>query len=254
MWQLFRAGRYLEIVNDGAHSDRELATKSAEHRVLLAHAMFQAGRSERAREIVDRERERSTGIARARCELISGMLCRDDAQYSKALQHYNAAFQIERDVAEDVDTAWTALYRFRLLAHLHSSDELAPMLAEVRRHVAKAGNAHVSSHMHDAVALMEAANGRIDEARRHLEISSSLIRSFPNAALEQIGYVSASFVDFFDCRFQSAVSNLNAARKLSSVTGSKYTGVIDCNLGHAALSLGRLDAAQNHFRSALHHG
>jgi DNA-binding NtrC family response regulator/tetratricopeptide (TPR) repeat protein len=251
-WHLFKCGRYLDIVTDGV--DRDLAAKHPEHRVLLAHAMFLAGRSERARAIVDQERERVSGIVRARCELIDGMLCRDGAQFGKALQHYNVAFQIAREQGDDLETAWAALYRFRLLAQLHSSDELAPMLADVRRYVAKAGNAHVSAHMHDAVAQMEASNGRTEEARRHLDISASLIRAYPNAGLEQIGFISSSFVDFFECRYQSAVSNLNAARKLSSVTGSKYAGVIDCNLGHAALVLGKLDAAENHFVSVLNHG
>src|SRR5688572_31301545 len=193
----------------------------AEHRVLLAHAMFQAGQINRARQVVERERERATGIVRSRYELLSGMLCRHDAQLAKALQHYNAAFQIAHEHRGDLDVAWASLYRFRLLAQLHGSDELAPMLAEVRRHVARAGDPHAAAHMHDAVALMEASNGRIEEARRHLEISTSLIRAYPNAALEQIGLISASFVDFFECKFESAVEHLHAARRLSSITGAR---------------------------------
>jgi DNA-binding NtrC family response regulator/tetratricopeptide (TPR) repeat protein len=241
----------LDIV---AQSDREPANLHAEHRVLLAHASFQAGRIDRARHIVERELEQATGIVRARYELIAGMLCRHGAQLRNALQHYNSAFQIAREQGDDVETAWASLHRFRLLAQLHSSDELAPMLAEVRRYVAKAGDPHATAHMHDAVALMEAANGRPEEARRHLEISTSLLRSFPNAGLEQVVLISSSYVDFFECRFQSAVDKLNAARQLSSVTGSRDAGVIECNLGHAMLVLGRVQAAESYFRHAIEHG
>ena len=252
--QLFKAGRYLDIVTHGNYAERELATMHAEHRVLLAHAMFQAGQIERARQIVERERERASGIARSRYELLIGMLCRHDARLIKALQHYNLAFQIAQEQAEDIDVAWASLYRFRLLAQLHGSDELAPMLAEVRRFVARAGDPHAAAHMHDAVALMEASNGRTEEARRHLEISTSLIRRFPNSDLEQVVLISSSFVDFFESRFQSAVDHLNAARRLASVTGSRNAGVLECNLGHAMLVLGRLQPAETYFRHVLEHG
>jgi DNA-binding NtrC family response regulator len=182
------------------------------------------------------------------------MLCRHNAQLSKALQHLNSAFQIAREERDDLNTAWAALHRFRLLAQLHSSDELAPMLVDVRRYVAKAGDPHVAAHMHDAVALMEASNGRTEEARRHLDISSSLIRTFPNSALEQIGLISASFVDFFECKFESAVAHLNAARRLVSITGARDAGVIECNLGHAMLVLGKFEPAEAYFEHVLKHG
>jgi len=250
--QLFDAGRYLDIINENGYPDRHLSTMQPEHRVLVAHALFQGGRVERAREIV--EREHATGIVRSRCELINGMLCRHRAQLGKALQHFNVSLQIAREEKSDIDTAWAALHRFRLLAQLHPSDELVPLLAEVRRCVAKAGDPHASAHMHDAVALMEAANGRPEEARRHLEISASLIRTFPNAALEQVALISRSFVDFLECRFQGVIDSLNAAQKLASVTGSRDAGVIECNLGHATLAIGRLQSAESFFKQVLEHG
>ena len=50
--QLFKAGRYAEIVAHNT-SDHELSALPAEYRVFLAHAMFQAGQIGRAREIGD---------------------------------------------------------------------------------------------------------------------------------------------------------------------------------------------------------
>lgn len=252
--KVFDTGRYLDIVAETNYTERHLSTLQVEHRVLIANAMFQAGRVERAREIIEREREHPAGIIRSRCELLRGMLCRHDAQLAKALLHFNTALQIAREENSDLDTAWAALHRFRLLAQLRPSDELAPMLSEVRRHVAKAGDAHVAAHMHDAVALMEASNGRPEEARRHLEISASLIRAFPNAALEQLMLISTAFVDLQESEFQGAIDNLNAARKLASVTGSRDAGVIDCNLGHSMLALGRLRLAEGFLKQVVEHG
>ena len=57
------------------------------------------------------------------------------------------------------------------------------------------------------------ANGRTEEARRHLanwRIADS--STFPNAGLEQMVLISSSYVDFFECKFQSAVEHLNAAQ------------------------------------------
>jgi tetratricopeptide (TPR) repeat protein len=249
--ELFRTGRYIDIVTK---STGDVSTLRAEHRVLVTYALFQAGRLDKARQIVESERERSTGVVRSQYELIAGMLCRHNAQLSKALQHLNSAFQIAREERDELNTAWAALHRFRLLAQLHSSDELAPMLTDVRRYVARAGDPHVAAHMHDAVALMEASQGRTEEARRHLDISSSLIKAFPNAALEQISLISASFVDFFECKFESAVGHLHAARRLVSITGARDAGVIECNLGHAMLVLGKFEPAEAYFEHVLKNG
>ncbi len=254
MRQLFAAGRYLEIVTHSDHSDRELASLQPDHRILLAHAMYLAGRFERAREIVDRERERTASVVRSQCELITGLLCRQSGHLSKALQHYNTAYQLAHERGDIHDTAWAAIHRFRLMAQLHPSDELAPMLTEVRRHVTRTGDPHAAAVMHDTVALMEASHGRTEEAHRHLEISTSLIRDFPNAGLEQMVLISSSFVDYFECKFQDVVEHLNAARRLAAVTGNRWSGVIECNLGHATLVLGRLPAAETYFRQAFEHG
>ena len=252
--QLFKAGRYLDIVGQSDYSERELAGLQPEHRVLVAQAMILTGRVDRARLIVERERERATGVIKSKCELIIGLLYRMTAEPGKALQHYNLALQIALEQSDDVAAAWAALYRFRLLAQLRPSDELAPMLSEVRRLVAKIADPHAATVMHDAVASMEASNGRTDEARRHLDICSSLIRGFPNVDLEQMVLISSAAVNLFERKPHIAVDELNRARQLANVTGNRYAGVIENNLGHAMLLLGRLRHAENHFRHVLDHG
>ena len=249
--RLFRAGHYLDVVEQSDCSPRELDSLSPEHRGLIAYAMFQAGRIDKALEIANRERDRATGILRSRLELITGLVLRHKAQIEKALHHFNCACQLAREHRDTVEIAWTSLYRFRLLAQLRPADELAPLLAELRRSVALAGDAHAAAHMHNAVALMETLNGRPQEARRHLEISQSLIRSFPNAGLEQVNHISSFYVDFVECRYQSAIDSLSAARRLSSVTGTRESGVIDCNEGHLMMVLGRFQAAEALFRRVV---
>ena len=67
------------------------------------------------------------------------------------------------------------------------------MLTEMRQAALRAGDPHAVAYMHYAVALMEASNGRTREARRHLNLTDSLIQAYPNAWLEQLNLIAISF-------------------------------------------------------------
>jgi DNA-binding NtrC family response regulator/tetratricopeptide (TPR) repeat protein len=249
---MFRAGRYVDILTELGSPDRDLSSFTPELRILLAHTFLQTGQIRRALEIVNRESgQRISPVLRSQCELISGVACRHNAEIGKALQHYQVAVQYAREGDDPAQTAWAAIQMFRLLAELHRSDELAPMLSDVRRFVTKAGDAHATAYMHDAVALMEASNGRTEEARRHLNVGRSLIHSYPNAWLEQLNLIGAFFLDFLECKYRSAIAHLEQARRLLPITGSRERTVIDCNHGHTLLVMGRFEAAIERFRALV---
>jgi DNA-binding NtrC family response regulator len=150
-----------------------------------------------------------------------------------------------------VQFAWATVQRFRLFAELRPSDELVPMLGDVRRFVTKAGDPHAVAYMHYAVALMEASSGRTQEARRHLAVSHSLVRSYPNAWLEQLNLIASFFLDFLECNYRGAITNLERARALLAITGSRERTLIECNQAHALLVTGRFRAATERFRSVV---
>jgi len=250
--KLFRSGRYLDILTDLAASKRDVNALEPELRLLVAHTFLQTGDVRRAVGIVDRELAHNPPSAlRAQCELIKGLASRHNAQVTEALQHYQVAVQHAKQHDDPVLLAWAALQRFRLLVELHPSDELGPMLGDMRRIATKAGDPHASAYMHYAVALMEASNGRPQEARRHLEVSRSLVRSFPNAWLEQLNLIAAFFLDFLECNYRAALVHLDQARALLTVTGSREKTLIESNLGHVLLVTGRLRAASDLFNAVV---
>jgi DNA-binding NtrC family response regulator len=117
------------------------------------------------------------------------------------------------------------------------------MLPEVRNMVAKAADVQVNAYLHDSIALMEVANGRLGEAHRHLKLARSLLSSEPNAWLLQVIEVSSFFVAFLENDYHGASGHLKSARKLLFVVGDQDKHLIECNEAHALIVLGKFDAA-----------
>jgi DNA-binding NtrC family response regulator/tetratricopeptide (TPR) repeat protein len=250
--RLFRSGHYLDILRDVKLSQRDLSALKPAHRILIAHTLLQTGEVQRAVEQIDRELELDLSPAlRSQCELIKGLACRHHAEISKALHHYQLSVQYARQDQDYLQLIWASVQRFRLLAELYPSDELAPMVAELRQLSIKAGDAQAVAYMHYAVALMEASNGRISEARRHLTLSQSLLIRYPNAWLEQLNFIAIFVLDFLDCDYREGLANLERARDLLPITGSRERTLIDCNEAHALLVTGKFKSATERFRTVL---
>jgi DNA-binding NtrC family response regulator/tetratricopeptide (TPR) repeat protein len=122
------------------------------------------------------------------------------------------------------------------------------MLAEVRTAVTRAGDTHLSAYMHDSIALMEASAGRTQEARRHLRISAGMLDRFPNAWLQQRLFLSSSFLDFLDCKYDEALNHLRRARELAPTAGAGLLPIIDCNEAHSLIVMGQFKAAEKCLR------
>jgi hypothetical protein len=85
---------------------------------------------------------------------------------------------------------------------------------------------------------------------RHLEISASLFERFPNAALDTADADIRGCRDLLENKFQSAIDNLNAPRKLARA-GSREVGFIDAILDIPSLALGRLQLRRASLRTWL---
>jgi DNA-binding NtrC family response regulator len=188
---------------------------------------------------------------RARCEVIKALVARNNAEVTKALQHYQVAVQYAKLAKDDVQLVWASVQKFRLVAEFRPSDELAPILTEIRQAAVRAGDPHAVAYMHYAVALMEASNGRTREARRHLGLTDSLLQTYPNAWLEQLNLIAAFFLDFLECDYQAGLEHLKRARAFLPITGSLERTLIDCNEAHVLLVIGRLTSAAEKFRRVI---
>jgi len=117
------------------------------------------------------------------------------------------------------------------------------MLPEVRKVVARAGDVQIAAYLHDSIALMEVANGRLSEARRHIKLARSLLESDPNAWLQQVVEVSSFFVAFLENDYAAASDHLNRARRLLPIAGDQDRFLIECNEAHALIITGKYQAA-----------
>ena len=244
---LFRQGRYAEILSD--FDWRSVESVSQDHRVLLAHAAFHAGKVATAFDIATRENATtsSSGI-RAECEAVIGLVHKRQADWRTAIKHFHASVHWAKDGRAPTQIGWSSLRLFRTLAEVGPTDALAALLTEVRKAVARAGDPHLTCYMHDSIALMEASAGRVEEARRHLRIAFGIIERHPNSWLNQVALISSFYLDFIEHRYAEALKHLRAARDLSSVVGEGFVPVIECNEGHLLLVTGHYDVAERHLR------
>src|SRR5688572_19250790 len=244
---LFRQGHYAQIVCD---SDwRSLESVSQDHRVLLAHAAFHAGKIATAFEIATRENAATSSAGvRAECEAVIGLVHKRQADWRAAIKHFHVSLHWAKDGRVPAQIGWSSLRLFRTLAEVGPTDALAAQLTEVRKAVARAGDPHLTGYMHDSIALMEASAGRLEEARRHLRIAFGIIERHPNSWLNQVALISSFYLDFLEHRYDEALKHLRAARELSSVVGEGFFPVIECNEGHLLLVTGHYDSAERHLR------
>ncbi len=241
---LFRAGRFAEVHALYKAIANDTKGVSPEHRVDLAYALYYAGDTGGALEIVQAENSsKAPAAVRSKCELVLGLTKRSHAEIDEAARHFHSALHLAKDSKDPRQIAWASLHLFRILAETQPGETLVGMLRDVRFCVTRAADSHISAYMHDSIALMEASAGRFEEARRHLKTSLSLIEREPHAALEQLNLISAFFVDFRECRYADALSHLRAARNLMPTAGIVQKPVIDCDEAHALMMAGRFDGA-----------
>ena len=86
---------------------------------------------------------------------------------------------------------------------------------------------------------MEAQNGNLIEADRHLRIARELVRSHPNSWLEQLCDINAFCIAFLENDLESAKKHLNHARSLSRITGS-LSSIIENNEAHLLIRIGEV--------------
>ena len=249
---LYSAGQYLDIIAKSNTSDDALACMEQPHRLLLARVLIQVDLS-RAQQIAERENHPNAPTsARSTCKLILGLARRRDGAFESALAHFRRALQLAQDSRDSHQSAWASVYLFRLLAEVRPSKAAISVLRDARQCVTKAGDPHAAAFLHDSIALIEASTGRVKEARRHLEISASLIEKHPNAWLHHTWAVSSFCAAFLDCDYTSASRHLQEARRLLATTGAEYLrSIIECNEGHAALVTGRFTVAEDRFLRAI---
>ena len=241
--ELFRAGQFVDLVGR-ARPTADLRSTSPELRLLVAHALFHTADTPTAERLALLENTPSASPAfRAHCEQILGLVRRRQGAIASARNHFHTAIQLAKEDRDYKRAAWSSLQLFRALAESESAATIAGMLPEVRSVVTRAADLQISAYLHDSIALMEVANGRLSESQRHIKLARSLLESEPNAWLLQVVEISSFFVAFLENDYATASEHLRSARNLLAVTGDQDKALIEGNDAHALTVTGKYDAA-----------
>jgi DNA-binding NtrC family response regulator len=248
---LFRKGHYRELISRSDLRDAALARLTPAHRLLLARALMHID-PERASEIAQHENTPDAPPAiRSTCELVMALTRRRQGAFEEALARFQRAVQLAREAGDIKQIAWAYLHLFRVLAETQPHDAALAVLGEARTYVTRAGDPHAAAFMHDSIALVEGSTGRIDEARRHLDISAALLDKHPNDWLGQLWGLSAFCVNFLGCDYAAAAAHLQKGKRfLSSIGGAHASVTFATNEGHAALVTGHFAAAEERLQRA----
>ncbi len=242
--ELFRAGRFVDLVQQAVRAN-DLRLPPNRNCDFFLRTPFSTLPT---RPLLSESRNSKTShqphlTSRAYCEQVLGLLRRRQGAIGQARNHFQTAIQIANESRDQKRTAWASLHLFRTLAESEAAAAIAGMLPEVRKVVARAGDVQIAAYLHDSIALMEVANGRLNEARRHIKLARSLLESDPNAWLQQVVEVSSFFVAFLENNYAAASDHLKRARRLLPITGDQDRFLIECNEAHALIITGKYQAA-----------
>jgi DNA-binding NtrC family response regulator/tetratricopeptide (TPR) repeat protein len=252
---LFHAGRFADLLRVSMPflHHGELSTHD---RLLIARAMVHTGDIERARHIAETANEQNAGpLLRSRCELILGLVAKRIGDLPAARRRLQHSVHLAREAADGKQLAWSQLSLFRLLAEGEPEGLLSAVLAETRRVVSTAGDPHVAAYLHDCVSLLEAQTGRLDEARRHLQVAASIVERYPHAWIEQVVCTSHLCLACLEHDSANAAKHAAKARKLSEITGG-YSGdfTVDINEANINILTGRFARAHTSLTRVLDRG
>jgi DNA-binding NtrC family response regulator/tetratricopeptide (TPR) repeat protein len=126
------------------------------------------------------------------------------------------------------------------------------MLPDVRRFVGRAGLPQVTAYLHNCVGVLEGQTGRLDEARRHLDIAESLLRLAPNLWLAGSVQLNRGSLEGARCEFERALNHFQAAKEIAKQSGHQHNAVAAAgSLGHVQVLLGQFEKAKHTLEGVL---
>jgi DNA-binding NtrC family response regulator/tetratricopeptide (TPR) repeat protein len=253
--RLFAEGEFLRIIEDSGQ-EKERQALEPRHRVIVANALAFGPDIESARRLAEMDCYPPTPSAvRSQAESVFAYTSWRLGEIDAAVHHAQCALRLAQEAAQPERIAWAHLHLFRFLIARDPVTKVLAALPEVRSVVARAGTGPATACLHTYVAVLEGHMGRMDEARRHLDIADSILQASPNL------YVRGSALESRGCMlcvlnrdFNKAVNYLRAAKQASQKSGHLYTSIAsDTNLGHIQLLVGDFSTAQATFSRLLHH-
>jgi transcriptional regulator with PAS, ATPase and Fis domain/tetratricopeptide (TPR) repeat protein len=245
---------------DFANALRELdrLTNSAKHTAaamaLRADVMCSLGKTGTARTVAESllaNGRRLSTVEIASCEYVLGKVCREDRNSATAISHLQRAISL---ASQAKDLALVCRAESSLLTVLSDSgpDVVRPLIAELRNHVTRLGDPHVTAHLHICIGEMEAKAGLFAPARRQGMLALDILQTYPNSWLEAMAENLVFAIGLLRSDFSQGPSRGLRALTLAEKSGSGSM-CRSClgNLGNFFYRCGDFDRAVESFERAL---
>jgi DNA-binding NtrC family response regulator/tetratricopeptide (TPR) repeat protein len=244
--RLFNEGEFFRLIELSGGNEQARIALEPRHRVTVANALALVGEFDEARRLAELDRGSAAAPAiRSQAEWTLGLVSWRTGHISSAIQHARMAVRLAHESADAERIAWALLHSFRLSIQCGPMDAIMAALPEVRKAVAHAGVSRASAYLHSCVAVLEGQTGRLDEARRHLDIAESLLHLAPNAWLAGLVQMDRGAVACHKCEFEVAYNHLRSAKEIARRIGyQQNTVAVDATLGHVQFLVGEFDESK----------
>ena len=249
--ELLRRGRFTETAatlkrfSQGSHSQRKDLLVQA----LLADALERTGQNEDAEIIASRGLQKVSEHG-ARFHLVLGNVLRARGEIGKAIKHLQIA--VAMAISDQEMSCWAQLRLMTAIGELRGREAAMARLEEVKRTLAKYGDARPFAALHLWFVETDTMRGDLHSARRHLKTADSLLSQIDDAWLRGYLAINSSVVHYYHAEIDEARRWAEAAIVWSRESGHRTTKrAAHANLGYFDFAVGQLARAEEHFQTAL---
>lgn len=219
---------------------------------LRSELLYHTGRVESAEHVATELLRHCSGRdeLKARLTYVLAMTAFERGQFGQSLEYINRSLFFSEAAGDPSLLATSQLGLLRLVADGHTGD--VPLLADVRKVVARSGDPHLIVGLRLHFARAEASRHSPQESRRHLLAADDLLKRFPNLWLQGRVHLGLSVVDALSGDVRSSIEQAHLAIGCASKSGHSRTelgGLI--NLSHALQGIGGCAEARDCIRTVL---
>ena len=190
---------------------------------------------------------------RCRCEVVLARMDREAGHTADAIKRLQRACTLARQTKENPRLLASCLALLSLFVSQSSGpDATAPILAELRAAVTKAGSAQMWATFHMCAAQIDARQGLLRTAKKHTRTARGLLASEPHLSIETHLSITDFGVAVMSCDYSQALVYARQGVQLATETGC-VTLQRNClgNLSYVLYQRGDFDGALTAFNQSL---
>jgi len=253
--QLMRNGRFLKalsLLENYVRTSRSDRTRDFLAEAILADALQRNGSNQRAQDIAVRNLPRVKACPQlaARYHFVLGNIDRERGRNGEAISHFRLAVDL---AGSDLELAcWSHLRLIRAIAEFSGTPAAFTHLDEVKRCLARFGDARAFATLHLWFVEAESTRGNLENARHHLQTAESLLADVEDVWLRGYFAINSCALHYYSANTAEAQRSAELAITYARESGHRPTLLAGyANLGNIALSHGDLPKAEHYFRIAL---